>query len=123
MAKLLTDKPGAFGRRLAQARNDSGYTQQELADEVGATRRMIAYYETESDYPPTNMLAGIAQALNITADELLGIKPIKKAAKTDSRLQRRVKQIEKLDTKDKRQVIQLMDTVIEAAQLKKQAKA
>jgi len=123
MAKLLADKPGAFGRRLAQARNEAGYTQQELADEVGATRRMIAYYETESDYPPTNMLAGIAQALNITADELLGIKPIKKAAKTDTRLQRRLKQIEKLNTKDKRQVIQLIDTVIEAAQLKKQAKA
>ena len=86
MAKLLADKPGAFGRRLAQARNDAGYTQQELADEVGATRRMIAYYETESDYPPTNMLAGIAQALNVTSDELLGMQPLKKAKKPDTRL-------------------------------------
>lgn len=49
---------------------------------------------------------------------LLGIKPIKKTVKTDTRLQRRVKQIEKLETKDKRQVMQMLDTFIENAQLK-----
>jgi transcriptional regulator with XRE-family HTH domain len=117
MAKLLADKPGAFGRRLAQARRDADYTQQELADEIGATRRMIAYYETESDYPPTNMLAGIAQALNITSDELLGIKQLKKSKKPDTRLQRRVQQIEKLPTKDKRQLVQVIDTFLKAAQI------
>ncbi len=117
MAKLLADKPGAFGRRLAQARNDAGYTQQELADEVGATRRMIAYYETESDYSPTNMLAGIAQALNVTSDELLGIQPLKKAKKPDTRLQRRFQQIQKLPAKDKRQLVQVIDTFLKAAQV------
>ena len=119
MAKMITEEPGVFGRRLAGLRKTAGFTQQELADEVGATRRMIAYYETESDYPPTNMLTGLAMALQVSTDELLGLKPQKtKAKQPDSRLLRRLQQIEKLSPAKKRQVIQVIDTFIEAAQLK-----
>lgn len=119
MAKIMTEQPGAFGKRLAGLRNEAGFTQKELADEIGATRRMIAYYETESDYPPTNMLAGLAAALQVSTDELLGIRPHKTNTKQpDSRLLRRLQQVEKLSSAKKRQVIQVIDTFIEAAQLK-----
>lgn len=116
---LLTD----FGRRLVALRKKAGYTQVELARELGITQRMISYYEGHTDYPPSALLPDLAEILGVTADQLLGMKPIKKTPKPDSRLQRRIKQIEKLDTKEKRQVIQLMDTFIEAAQLKKQINA
>ena len=39
-----------------QLREAAGYTQQELADEVGVSRRMIAYYEGQSTHPPTTLL-------------------------------------------------------------------
>lgn len=116
---LLTD----FGRRLVALRKKAGYTQVELARELGITQRMISYYEGHTDYPPSALLPDLAEILGVTADQLLGMKPIKKTPKPDTRLQRRIKQIEKLDTKEKRQVIQLMDTFIEAAQLKKQINA
>ena len=81
---------------------------------------MIAYYETESDHPPTSLLVGLAQALNTTADELLGLKtPKKKRKPPDSRLLRRIQKIEDMSTTKKRQVIQIIDTFIEAEQLKK----
>jgi transcriptional regulator with XRE-family HTH domain len=121
MAKMMTEEPGAFGKRLAQLRKDAGFTQQELADEIGATRRMIAYYETESDYPPTNMLAGLASTLQASTDQLLGLTPRKTNTKTkqpDSRLLRRMQQIEKLSAPKKRQVMQVIDTFIENEQLK-----
>ncbi len=118
MAKTLTEEPGVFGKRLAALRKKAGYTQTELAEEVGATRRMIAYYETESDYPPTNMVGGLAQALNITTDELLGVKPLKKNNQPDSRLLRRMQLIEKMPAAKKRQIIQVIDTFIEASQIK-----
>ena len=57
------------------------------------------------------------------ADELLGlteIKPIKQGSMS-SRLARRLKQIERLNPKPKQQIIQLIDTFIEAERLKEQA--
>ncbi|QFT57015.1 helix-turn-helix domain-containing protein [Microbulbifer sp. THAF38] len=93
------------------------YTQKELAEEIGATRRVIAYYETESEH----LLVDLAQALKVSTDELLGVKPVKKIKQPDSRLLRRIQQIEKLDAATKRQVIQVIDTFIENAKLKKQA--
>lgn len=113
----LTD----FGRRLAKLRKQANYTQVELAKELGVTQRMISYYEGHSEYPPSNLLPTMAKALGVSADELLGIKPLKKNRQPDSRLLRRLQQVEKLDPATKRQVMQIIDTYLEAAQLKKQA--
>jgi len=118
MPKYINETLANFGQHLAQLRKEAGYTQKELADEIESTRRVIAYYETESAHPPANLLVDLAKALNVTTDELLGIKPIKqKVAKTDNRLQRRIQQIEKLPTKDRRQLVQVIDTFLKAAQI------
>ena len=83
---------------------------------------MIAYYEKQAQYPPTHVLPILAKALGISVDQLLGIEAIKKnGKKRDMRLWRRFGQIEKLDTKEKRQVIQLLDTFIEKERLKQRA--
>ena len=117
MPKHLNESVTNFGQRLAQLRKDAGYTQQELADEIEVSRRMIAYYETESEHPPANLLVSLATALKISTDELLGVKARKKkAAQPDTRLLRRMQQIEKLPARDKRQLIQVIDTYIKAAQ-------
>lgn len=114
----LTD----FGRRLAALRKQAGYTQVELAKELGVTQRMISYYEGHSEYPPASLLPKLAKLLTVSADELLGIKPLKKARQPDSRLQRRLQQIEKLNVTKKRQIIQVIDTFIENEQLRQQAR-
>ena len=121
MAKKITSMSGTFGERLAKLRKDAGFTQAELADEIGATRHMIAYYEIESDHPPANILVDLATALKVSTDELLGLQPTKtkKGTQPDSRLLRRMQQIEKLSANKKRQVLQVIDTFIEAEQLKK----
>ena len=51
MTKHLANDAGGFGTRLVALRKAAGYTQQQLADELGVTRRMVAYYETESEHP------------------------------------------------------------------------
>ena len=115
MPKHAHDSQADFGRRLAELRKLAGFTQQELANEIGVTRRMIAYYEAESEHPPANLLVDLAKALCLSADELLGIKATKKTAtKSDGRLQRRIQQIEKLPPQSKRQLIQVIDTFIKA---------
>ena len=119
MAKNTNPQFADFGKRLAQLRKAAGYTQQELADEINSTRRIIAYYETESDQPPANILADLAKALGSTTDTLLGLTE-QQTPKLSSRLERRLKKMEALTPKSKRQLVQLIDTFIEAEQLKKQ---
>ncbi len=121
MPKYINATLADFGKRLAKLRKDAGFTQKELADEIGATRRVIAYYETESEHPPANLLVDLAHALNVSTDELLGVKPVQKRPRPDTRMLRRLQQLEKLDPATKRQVVQVIDTYLEADQLKKQA--
>ena len=68
------------------------------------------------------MLPEIAKALKITTDELLGHAPVKKELKPrNTRLQRRLEQIEQLHPTEKRQVLQVLDAFIERGKLKKKA--
>lgn len=120
MTKYTHTAGEGFGPRLAALRKAAGFTQQQLADELGISRRRIAYYESESDHPPANLLAGLARVLNITADQLLTEAPVKRQAKAalSPRLERRLKQIERLSPKPKQQLLSLIDTFIEAEALK-----
>lgn len=122
MSKIINEQLSSFGRQLATLRKAAGYTQQQLADEIGATRRMIAYYESESQHPPANMLVDLARALNVSADVLLGIKPVE-TTPISSCLERRIRQIEKLGPKPRQQITQLIDTFVEAEQLKQKMPA
>ena len=65
------------------------------------------------------LLPELAQLLGVSVDELLGVRPVRRAKKTDTRLQRRLQQVDKLDGKERRQVLQLLDAFIERAQLKR----
>jgi transcriptional regulator with XRE-family HTH domain len=124
MPKTRKPELMSFGDRLAELRKAAGFTQQDLADEVGVSRRMIAYYEVQSGHPPTQLLPAIARALNVTTDELLGAAPVKKTVRPrNSRLHRRLQQIEKLEPNEKRQILQLIDAFIERGQLRKKAQS
>ena len=108
-----------FGRRLARVRKASGYTQQALASEIGISPRMVAYYEGETEHPPTALLPLIANTLGVTTDELLGVQPLPQDKKLDdARLWRRFKQAQKLSARDRRQIIQFIDTILERQRLK-----
>lgn len=117
MPKQNFDELTDFGKRLVKLRKAAGYTQTELAHELDVTQRMVSYYEGHSDYPPGALLLKLAPLLGVSADELLGIKPLKKAKQPDTRLQRRLQQIEKLPAKDRRQLVQIIDTFLKASQV------
>ena len=103
-------------------RKTAGFTQQQLADETNVSRRMVAYYETESEHPPANLLADLARALNASIDELLGLSNVRRSkpqSVMSSRLERRLKQIERLSPKPKQQLLGLIDTFIAAEDLRR----
>ena len=102
-------------------RKAAGFTQYELAVELGVSRRMIAYYESESEYPPTALLPKLALALGISADALLGITPVvKRRASANEPLHRRLRQVEQLGRDAQRQVWRLVELLVERDRLKRQ---
>ena len=71
------DRATEFGARLTTLRKAAGYTQVELATALGTTQRMIAYYESRAEKAPAALLPKMAEVLGVSADEILGIKPLK----------------------------------------------
>jgi transcriptional regulator with XRE-family HTH domain len=95
-----------FGQRLAYYRKAKGLTQQALGESVGVSNRVIAYYEGETDYPPAHLIVPLANALGITADELLGIAETKNDFDPhNAALWRRLKIVEELPKKDQKAII------------------
>jgi transcriptional regulator with XRE-family HTH domain len=66
---------------MATIRQRRGLTQAELEDAVGVSQRVIAYYETETDQPPGALLVDLAKALRVSADQLLGLAPVREQTK------------------------------------------
>ena len=107
------DPAGQFGPRLCALRKAAGFTQHQLARTAGVTRRMVAYYESENNYPPAQVLVQLARALGATADELLGIGALPKdlTLHGNSHLARRLKQLEALPPSDQKAVFKVIDAL------------
>lgn len=101
-----------FGQRLRRLRKAAGHTQDSLADALGITKRMVAYYEIQTSHPPTHLLAHLAQALGVTTDQLLGIQKVKEVKQKDSRLWQRFAQVEKLPPAKRKQIVNLLDAFL-----------
>lgn len=124
-AKAAKQEMPSFGERLASLRKAAGFTQVELAAELGVSQRMVAYYESPAATPPANLLPQIAAALGVSIDQLFGVGAKRRLVKQDgdSRLRRRLLAIEKLDVAEKRQVLQVIDALIERGQLKRKVES
>jgi transcriptional regulator with XRE-family HTH domain len=103
-----------FGVRLAEIRQRRGITQDELGKAVGVSQRVIAYYERDDAQPPGAVLVHLAQALRVSTDELLGVKPLKDGTSPKTaRLLKRLRRVEALPAADRRAVLKLVDALIE----------
>lgn len=115
MPKQAKNSNVSFGKRLAMLRKAAGYTQQGLATVIKVTRRMIAYYEGETDYPPAALLPGLARALMVSVDELLGIVPIEETFKIDSLLRQRMQRFSRLSKPNQQALLKVIDTFLREA--------
>lgn len=103
----------SFGERLARIRKARGYSQYTLADEIGISQRMVAYYEAQTGRPPAHLIPKISEVLDVTADELLGISEVKDAeGAKNSRLWRKLRQVEKLPPSDRRALLKMLDALL-----------
>lgn len=113
--------PGTLGQRLAEFRKAAGLTQVQLAEAIGSTQRAISYYENDGGYPPVPVVAQLAEALGVSADDLLGVGglPRRAAARASEnaetrRLWKKFQQLLTLPEKDQRAVMRLVNSLVGA---------
>jgi transcriptional regulator with XRE-family HTH domain len=105
-------KRSAFGLRLFNARKARGMTQQELADKVGITKRMVANYEGLSDGPTVERVSELAHALGVTVSYLLGESTLKNIEpEVPPSLRKHVEKLKKLPAKDQKTAIRMIDAL------------
>ncbi len=84
-------------------------TQVDLAEKLGLTQRVIAYYEGLETFEPGSKIAAFAEVLRVSADILLGLKPPEDDEPRNPKLWRRFKAIEQFPEEDRRAVFKFVD--------------
>lgn len=105
-----------LGHRLARLRKQHGTTQVELADKLGIGQSNVSDYERDICRPNADMVLRIAEALNLSTDELLGHRRAAGSGPAVSRrLMKRMLEIEKLPRRDQQAIIRTIDAFLAKA--------
>lgn len=81
---------------------------------------MLVHYEKHAGTPSAQLVPKLAKVLNVSTDQLLGIKQVKENGRgRDNRLWRRFTQVEKLPPAERRPIIQFIDAMLEKGKIKK----
>lgn len=105
----------AFAERLFALRKARGMTQVQLAEALGTSQRVISHYETAAELPPSASIVALARVLEVTADELLGLKAAAKPRLENppkGRLWKRFQRMESLPERDQRAVLRLINSLV-----------
>ena len=71
MAQLTTDTPGSIGERIKLYREQSHFTQAELAEKISVTRQAVSNWERDKALPDIYTMQKIAEAFGKTLDEFM----------------------------------------------------
>jgi len=117
--RLKTRIPNAesIGERIAGIRKERGFTQTELAEKIGITQVLLSSYERNRLRPPYEIIISLSQALDATADELLGLKQRQTVMKKPSlKILRRLNRIEQLPASQQRVILQTIDNFLKGVE-------
>jgi len=102
-----------LGARVALARKEQQLTQQQLAEKLGIAQQTMAHYEGGRLKISASLLPLLAQILNLSLDELLGL-PARRTAKRGpaSRLEQQIDTIRQMPMTKQKFVSEMLDNVI-----------
>src|SRR5690606_19362561 len=88
----------SIGARIAELRRERGLTQKELAERLQVSQPVVSDYENDVIRIPADVAVTIAGILNVSTDELLGLKDAAKGTVgvKNRRLSRRLQAIDAL---------------------------
>ena len=81
---------------------------------------MVAHYENKPGaQPPDDILAALVRALDVSADEILGLEPLSEQVNSAPyRLRRRLRKVEELPPDDQKTVVRLVDALITSREVR-----
>lgn len=102
----------AFGQRLKKLRKQNGWTQKELANQVGIQFAQLNKYECGLHAPPIEKLAQLSDVLGVTLDYLITGNRDQNQPLHNMRLIERLKDLEGFDNDDQETIIKMIDAMI-----------
>ena len=120
--KKYDNKTGVFmdneslGGRIGKLREDKRLTQAELAQQINVGQKLISDYELNKLRPNYEIIIKLALALEITTDELLGLKNIKNNGKNkpSKKIIRRMEKIGTLPVSQQKFILRTLDSHLKA---------
>ncbi|MFC1461490.1 helix-turn-helix domain-containing protein [Verrucomicrobiota bacterium] len=109
-----TRKAPLFGERLSALRKQKGFTQSQFAKKVSLSIEMINYYERRCPNPSASFIEKAAKVLGVSADELIGTKPMRAQPGPKSKIEQRIETIKQLPRNKQKLVLDLLDTVVQS---------
>ena len=101
-----------IGSKISLLRKEKGWSQGDLAEQIGASREIIGKYERNEDSLSLKMALKMADLFGVTVDYLLGKSAFAKYNQNDIK---RLEVIEKLDTDTKSKFYLVIDTFLRDA--------
>ena len=108
-----TSKPRTpFGDALARAREAAGLSQKDLAEKLGVSQRAICWWERESVALKPEQLAALADALNVSADELIGRKTARHRGGPAGKARRAFEELNQLSRTRQQRILEFVEAMI-----------
>lgn len=103
----------AFGQRIANLRKQRGLTQSDLAAALGLDQTAVASYEVGRRRVPLSLLPKLAQALGVSAAEIIEEPTPNGKPGPTPKLQRQIEQVSLLPKTKQKFVTDFIETVLQ----------
>lgn len=103
----------ALGKRVYQLRKARQLTQDELAQALGVSQQTVFAIELGERRVPVSLVPALTRALNVSCEELLGIKPLRppRQGRMSPKLERHIETIKQLNRTERRFIMRLAETI------------
>lgn len=102
----------SFGKRLKALRKQKQWTQKELAAMVDIGFSQFNKYECGLHIPPAEKLIELSRLLDTSVDYLLGGQDVQKSDLHNTRLIKRLQELERFNADDQEAIIKVLDAMI-----------
>jgi transcriptional regulator with XRE-family HTH domain len=102
----------ALGQRIAAARKGQGFTQAQLAEQLGIAQQTLAHYESGRLRVAVAMLPPLARTLGMSIEELVGEQPAAAKRGPAPKLQQQIERIQRLPKAKQRFIMDMIETVL-----------
>lgn len=109
----------SIGERIRQMRKEKGWSQDQLAEMIGADGRQISRYETNHNIPSVEIVIKLAQLFDVSTDYiLLEDSPRKSLKISDQAFLKRFEEVSALSEQDRSSLFHIMDALVVKSRVK-----